>query len=187
MKATELAGASGSARASGIDHISATQKRPSADSWHRWEWLISAIWLVFLIFPLFAAVTAPVDLVWRALTVVALLMFGAVYAWSFVQIGRCQGTKDRLGIAFFVPLVLITLLVIPVINWNALGLVPFLVAFSSFFFSRFIGVSVIISGLAICAVGIVVYSPAIWVFPGIILMVGISTQLISVLDEKQSE
>ncbi len=159
------------------------------DPWERFGWVMSSVWLVFLIFPLFAVISADTDWLWRGAAIAGLVVFGSVYVRAFIQLGRGVSLPRRraLGVSNFLGLAVLTVAISPVITWNALGLFPFLVAFASFFFTRTTGIVIIAAALALTAVGIVIGGPTVWVYPGIILLVGVTTQLVSTLDKRQAE
>jgi len=59
-------------------HIATVASMDVRNPWERYGWVMSSIWLVFLIFPLVAALTEPTDWVWRIVAVALILAFGVV-------------------------------------------------------------------------------------------------------------
>lgn len=159
------------------------------DPWDRWGWLMSTIWLVFLLFPFFAALNAPTGWVWRVATIVGLVVFAAVYTEAFIRLSHGNDARRHrhISLSRFSVLVVLSLAMSPVLQWNALGLTPFLISFGSFFFTTRITLGLIGIALTLAGVGIWLGGPEVWVFPGIILLVGVSTQLVSNLDRRQHE
>ena len=49
--------------------------RDTQNPWERHGWIMAAIWLVFLMFPLTSAFTVQTSWVWRAFAIVAILAF----------------------------------------------------------------------------------------------------------------
>lgn len=165
------------------------RKEANRDPWERFGWVMSSIWLVFLIFPLVAALNAPTAWVWRAVAIVLLLTFGVVYVRAFIRLGHhlSQAQQRSLGVSRFLILGALTLATVPIIAWQAVGLLPFMVAFSSFFFTRRTALMVIAASLVLTGLGIVLGGPELWILPGVVLLVGVSTQLVSTLDRHQDE
>ncbi len=101
--------------------------------WQRYGWLYSGIWLVFLVFPLAAAVTAPVGPVQRAVTIGLMVAFAAVYLRGFLL-------QDRLSADAVVPMVWrylaamagLALLTVPTVGVEALGMAAFMCSFAIF-------------------------------------------------------
>ncbi len=140
-------------------------------------------------FPLVAALNAPTAWVWRIVAIALLLTFGAVYVRAFLVLGHTLTSAQhrRLGISRFLALSALTLATVPIIEWQAVGLLPFMVAFSSFFFIRRVALVVIATSLVLTGLGIVLGGPELWILPGVVLLVGVSTQLVSTLDRHQGE
>lgn len=102
---------------------------PPDDPWARFGWLMGAIWLVFLVFPLAGAAAADRPVPVRVLAVVGILVFGAVYLyamWRDDQPGARDGWWYPWG--YLVALVALAVATIPVIGLGALGLVPFVLS-----------------------------------------------------------
>lgn len=162
---------------------------PLKDPWERWGWLMSTIWLVFLLFPFFAALNAPTAWGWRIATIAGLVAFALVYTEAFVRLSHVKSAARYrvLGLSRFAILVVLSVAMAPVLEWNALGLAPFLVSFGSFFFTTRATLGIMGLALTLAGLGIWLGGPEVWVFPGIIVLVGVSTQLVSNLDRRQHE
>lgn len=76
---------------------------------------------------------------------------------------------------------------VPIIEWQAVGVTPYMVAFSSFFFARRTALVVIATSLVLTGSGIWLGGPELWILPGVVLLVGVSTQLVATLDRRQGE
>lgn len=139
----------------------ATAKSPEAKKgpWERFGWLLAAVWLVFLIYPVLAllesrAATALVALGWlgtAAFAVIYLIGFsvGMRIAWD---------SSHSLVFKLFIAALLAVAATIPAIGWNATSFLPFLMSYVSYGFSRVwhwvatvIGVSIMLfeTGLAL--------------------------------------
>lgn len=90
---------------------------------------MATVWLVFLGFPLWAAIVVPATVAGRAAAVALVLAFGGYY-FLIWRHPRPERSWWNLGV-----LSAIALLTYPLIGMNALGMAPFLVAFSAFAFT----------------------------------------------------
>lgn len=100
------------------------QPRLPRSPWERWGWVVAGIWLVFLIYPVLETVQAEVPVAARVLTLVGLAAFAGVYllGWSW---------WGGHALKIWVALVVLGLATVPVIGIGAIGLTPFLGAFSA--------------------------------------------------------
>lgn len=174
---------------SGPEATAARRPVLGKDPWERYGWLMSTIWLIFLLFPLASVLYAPVAWEWRAIGVLLIGVFGVVFTLAFMRLEHCQdrSQRGRLGASAFAVLSVLGVCLAAVIGWSALGVTPFLVSFASFFFARRTGLALSAAMLVLAGVGIWQGGPELWVFPGIILLVTVSTQLIATLDRRQRE
>ncbi len=165
------------------------RKTDLRNPWEKYGWVMSSIWLVFLIFPLVAALNAPTAWVWRLVAIALVIVFGAVYVRAFIALGHTLTAKQHrsLGVSRFLVLGALGLAMAPVIGWQAVGVTPFMVAFSSFFFTRRVALGVIVAALVLTGLAIVFGGPELSILPAIVLLVGVSTQLVNTLDRHQGE
>lgn len=160
------------------------------DPWERFGWLMGAIWLVFLGFPIAASVAAPHDLVWRVAGVLVILAFGGTYVYGFVLISRSEtwGQVSRQGWRYLLVLMALVLATSLVIGLEALSMVTFVVAFGMFTLR-------LRTALALAALGIL--GPALllvalggfreyWFFLPIVGLVATATGLVRVLEQRQA-
>lgn len=99
------------------------------DPWARFGWLLGAVWLVFLVFPLAAAAAADTSLAGRIAGVALVLLFGAVYLATMWWDDQPSARESRVypwGI--LAVLLLLALATVPVIGLGVFGLVPFLLS-----------------------------------------------------------
>lgn len=68
---------------------------PELDAWSRWGWLMSAVWLVFMVFPVLDLLQTPRPLHLTTLGWVVNVVFVAVYVHGFVVVDR-PATAARL-------------------------------------------------------------------------------------------
>lgn len=110
------------------------------DPWERFGWLMAVIWLVFLLYPLFALLGSDAPLAWVVVGWIALVAFIVVYVAGFVMGMRSGGglgrpVATRQWVAFGL-LILFTLLAIPSVGGNALSFLPFVMSFASYGLTR---------------------------------------------------
>lgn len=158
-----------------------------ADPWERFGWLMGAIWLVFLAFPIISLATADTPLVWRVLGIGGILTFGATYIRGFMVIGR-QDTWDqvvRTGVRYLVVLVLITAALTPVLGLGVLSHLPYIVALGMFSLPMVWAFGVAAAAILTCV--LVPFSwgalADMWYFVLIICLVSIATGLVRVFDQ----
>ena len=92
--------------------------------WERWAWVTAGIWLVFLVYPVREAVEADAGPASRAVTLGFLAVFAAVYLLGYAR-WREHSLTVWLG------LVALGLATVPVIGIEAIGLTPYVGAFSA--------------------------------------------------------
>ena len=162
--------------------------RDTQNPWERFGWVMGAIWLVFLLFPLVSAVTVDTSWAGHVLAVAAILGFAGVYIYGFVRLGHIEEWTqvNRLGWRVLAVLLLLTAAAASVIGLSALGMVTFLVAFAVFTLPLTSALAIGVAG-----VGAAVLVPLSlgafeenWFFVPIVLMVGISTGVIRVLEQR---
>jgi two-component system sensor histidine kinase DesK len=142
---------------------------------------MASVWLVFLIFPLSAALSIP-EVAWRIAAVLVVAAFGVFYFWIWRK-PREDRTWANLG-----ALALLTCASYPLIGLNALSLVPFLVAYSAFAFSTRVSYALMALWLSVTAALLAFSSAAQWWF--MILPAGIvalMTGVIRFIDDRQQQ
>lgn len=164
---------------------------PAEDSrspWERYEWVMSAFWLVFLIFPLEATLAADTDPVWRDLALAGIAAFAGVYVAGFVRIGKAETRSEvtRIGRWHLVAMVVLTMLVGLVIELEALGMAAFVVAFAMFTLPL-VGALALGAGVVALAVLLPWWQgrlDELWGFIPLLLMVGAFTAIIRVIEDR---
>ncbi|MGL5809612.1 MAG: sensor histidine kinase, partial [Nocardioides sp.] len=104
------------------------------DPWDRYGWVMAAVWLIFLVFPIIDTVTQPAPRWVRAVTIGAILLFAAAYLRAVVLVNRAESRPigRRVGLGYGAVLVALALVVGSAIGSNALGMVPFVVSLGMF-------------------------------------------------------
>ncbi|MGJ9411177.1 histidine kinase [Aeromicrobium sp. CF4.19] len=170
---------------------SSAEQGDADDPWERFGWIMGAIWLVFLAFPVVGSVEADTAWGWRLVSIASIVAFAAVYVDSFIRLDSWDTWTDvhRFGWRRLAALVLLCTAPALVIGVGALGMLPFLVAFSMFSLQlrAALGVSAV-ALLTAVAVPVALGSFAeYWFFTLIVVLVLVTTCLVRVLDERGSE
>jgi two-component system, NarL family, sensor histidine kinase DesK len=165
--------------------------RDAQDPWERYGWIMGAIWLVFLMFPLTSAFTVETSWVWRVLAIAAILAFAAVYVYGFIRIGGTEtwAEVNRFGLRCLAALLSLTVVTALVIGINALGMVTFLIAFAMFSLPLTAALGIGVVGVAVAvlvplAMGVLGET---WYFIPILVMVGVGTAVVRVLEQRGTE
>lgn len=159
------------------------------DPWDKYGWSIGVVWLGFLGFPAYAAMTASTAWGWRLVTLVLIAGFGAVYAYGSWRASRedTMAQVRRTGWRYVAAMVLIMALVLPVARMQTLGMVTFVVAFGMFTLPLGWALGVFAAGLAATiawpyAEGVLSDT---WLLTLIVVMVGVSTLTVRLVEVRQ--
>ena len=106
-----------------MSHSLATTTAPHSP-WERWAWVIAAIWLVFLAYPVIETLQTDASTPVKGLVLTLIAAYAVIYllGWSVWR-------EHALKIWFV--MLLIGLATVPVIGIEAIGLTPYLGAFSA--------------------------------------------------------
>jgi two-component system sensor histidine kinase DesK len=167
------------------------------DPWQRFGWLMSVIWLVFLGFPLAAALTA--DRSWALRVTAALLVvtFAAVYVHGFVRMSRTDSWIEVAGWGWHYVAVLAVHVcaVFALIGFEGLGMLPFLVSMGMFALPMRLAFVVFGIVVALAGVGAATFGlpwsaegeAGPWFLVAIVVLVGTVTAITRVLDQLGSQ
>lgn len=101
--------------------------------WERYGWLLGAVWLVFLVFPIMQLLDSSANLGWRAIGWVAIVLFAALFvAGMAVGMRTGWGSVSRPVVIIFGAMIICQIMTVPAIGWGALGLLPFLMSYASY-------------------------------------------------------
>lgn len=109
----------------------------SKDPVERYGWLLAAVWLVFLVYPVMAAIGADRPVWARAVTVGIILAFAATYLRSMTGFESGMESDEWFSVLgrqawlWMGALLGWVALTIPVLGLDALGLVPFVISFAA--------------------------------------------------------
>ncbi len=112
-----------------------SRTQPARDPWERYGWLLWSVWLVFLAFPLGAALGADRTGWVRAVAVAAVVGFAATYVVATLRLSRGRGSAHEPAVVLAV-LLFLGLATVPAIGIEAISVVPFLQSFSMFALPR---------------------------------------------------
>ncbi|QIK75082.1 sensor histidine kinase [Nocardioides piscis] len=104
--------------------MSARQPRSVVDPWERWGWVVASIWLVFLIYPVTEALQVDSSVPVKALALGLIATYAAIYllGWSVWR---------RHALRIWFAMLALLLATMPIIGVEAIGLTPYLGAFSA--------------------------------------------------------
>lgn len=161
------------------------------DPWERLGWVMGAVWVLFLVFPLASASTADVPWVWRALAAAGILAFGVVYLHGLVRNARTRdrGRMARQAWTYLAVMVALQAGSGLVIGADAVYLLPFVMSFATFALP-------LRTGLVVSAAGVVASVVVPWLlgelrpmlgFVPIVVLVAVITAVIRAINERQAE
>lgn len=168
------------------DPDTAPRGLPSRDPWEKFGWLMGVVWLVFLVFPVVSVLR--VDPLWvRCVGLVVLASFAMVVIHGYARLARDKRGSLlanrwlHLGV-----MVLLGAALGWVIDTNALGTLPYLVAYAMFAFTLPVAVAIGTSGLVLTVLLPLVQGTFAerWIFVLIVLMVLVVTLVIRVVDQR---
>lgn len=161
------------------------------DPWDRYGWVMAAIWLIFLAYPLVAAATLDTGWVWRVVGVLLIVAYAAVYLHGFIRLPIVCSQKEQtaLGIRHLAVMLGLIALAALVVGWDALGMTPFLVSFAMFTLPlRWAGGVYGTTLLAVLALPLAAGLFAELFFFGIIVGgVGVATGVVRFFDERSAD
>lgn len=136
---------SGSSAPLAAEHPGRTQRGkagctgPAKDPWARYGWLMAAIWLVFLFYPIVVLLRHESPVEWEVLAWVGLAAFVAVYLAGFqVAMGKGSPRSEPIAVQWwcFAALILCVLLTVPALKFDIVSFLPFLMSFASYGLTR---------------------------------------------------
>lgn len=140
-------------------HASLDERDPEAQFWNRWGWMLSGVWIVFLVFPILDLINRPYSTTVRIIGFVLLAVFAVTYLRGYAKyswvVGH-GGTRACPARTRFLVLVGIVLLALPVTGLSALGLIPFVTSFAAFLLTRrWIQITYVVAAVTVIGVPLV--------------------------------
>ena len=93
--------------------------------WERWGWAMAVVWLGFLFFPIAGVWESDIPVAAKVATLAAIVLFAVLYVLGFSVVAQ------RHALAVLVGMALCMVATVPVLGINALGMTPYLGAFSA--------------------------------------------------------
>ena len=93
--------------------------------WARWGWAMAVVWLGFLFFPVVGVWESDAPAAAKAATIAAIAVFAVLYVLGFSVV------PERLALAVLAAMALCMVATVPVLGIDALGMTPYLGAFSA--------------------------------------------------------
>ena len=128
----------------------------AGSAWQRYGWVMAAVWMVFLVYPLMALLRSTAERGWIIAGWVGLVTFVVVYVAGFVNGmsfsggGLTRPPRPVQWVAFAVQ-ILCAVVTIPAVGGNALSFVPFIMSFASYGLTRTAHWSTIAASIAVTA------------------------------------
>lgn len=124
--------------------------------WERFGWIMAAIWLVFLAYPVLALLASDAEQGWIITGWIALSAFVVIYVAGFVNGmsfggGGLVAPPKPIQWAVFVALIVCAGLTIPATGGSALSFVPFIMSFASYGLTRTAHWSTIAASITVTA------------------------------------
>lgn len=161
------------------------------DPWERLGWLMGAVWVVFLYFPLAAAAGADTSQVWRAVGVALIAAFGVVYLAGLVRTSRMEDWDDvvRAGWTHLVVMVALQLASALVVDVRAVFLLPFVVSYANFTLPLRAAATVSVASVAASVLVPLATGDLreMGFFVAIVVMVAVFTLVVRVVNQRQAE
>ena len=102
--------------------------------WRNLRWVFTAVWLIFLAYPIGAVATSDHSPATKAIGFALLTLFALSYLWASVYLLTGRSATDLRGVPLFALLALLMVGLLPIIGENAFGAAPFLMVVAAFCF-----------------------------------------------------
>lgn len=167
----------------------------TADPWERFGWVMGAIWLVFLAFPIAAVVTSDRPWALRALGLALIVGFAVVYVHGLIRMGRTEQGSDiaAWGWRYVVAMSIMMLATVALVGTEGIGMMPFVVAMGTFVLP--LRAALAVFGAAIAATAGAAWTVGrpftadggAWFLVLIVALVGAVCLVVRVLDQRGAE
>lgn len=165
------------------DAASATEADAAPSSmWHRFGWVMAAIWIVFLVFPYQAVLESQRGTPAKVAAQVGVIAFAVVYVGGQIWLARLGRRNVRTRWLIFVALVLIGAGTTPVLGLAVLGYVPYLVSYAALSLPQPASLGIFVAGAA-SSIGLPLLMGQMGNYgflSVIVLLVGIMTTLVRI-------
>jgi two-component system sensor histidine kinase DesK len=163
------------------------------DPWERFGWVMGAIWLVFLAFPITGVLTSDRPGALRALGVVLIVGFAAIYVHGLVRSSRIERWSVAAGSLYVVTLSTLMVITILLAGAQGIGMMPFVVAMAVFVLP--LRAALAVFGAAIVATGVAAWTIGrpftddgdLWFLVLIVTLVGTICLVVRMLERRGAE
>lgn len=165
------------------------------DPWDRFGWVMGAIWLVFLAFPVVAAITSDRPPWVRALAVTLIAVYAAVYVHALVWLGRVGQPEERFrrGWRYAAAMTALLVLTVLAIGLDASWMATFVVALGMSVLPRRGAIAVFLAAVLASVViawssgrptsGPYTETEGAWYLVLLITVVGVATGAVRLIDD----
>lgn len=150
-----------------------------ASVWRKYGWIMAAVWLVFLVYPIISLVNSTADTGWIVTGWIALVSFVLIYVCGFLN--GMSGSGGGLTTAprpiqwvAFAALIVCAPLTIPAAGGNALSFVPFIISFASYGLTRLAHWVTIAVGIGV-TLAVVLFAPGGAEYVSVFVIIGLLT------------
>jgi two-component system sensor histidine kinase DesK len=163
------------------------------DPWERFGWVMGAIWLVFLAFPITAVLNSDRPGAFRALGVVLIVGFAAVYVHGLMRSSRAERWSVVAGSLYVTTLSTLMLITVVLVGAEGIGMMPFVAAMAIFVLPLRAALGVF--GAAIVATAVAAWTVGrpftddggLWFLVLIVTLVGAVCLVVRVLERRGAE
>ncbi|WP_288799538.1 sensor histidine kinase [Arsenicicoccus cauae] len=123
------------------------------DPWSRYGWVMAAVWLAFLGFPVIEVLRESAPTWLKVVALAAIASFAFVYVWAMNRLWAFgEGRRvNPAAVRWYALLIALCLVTVPVLGVEAVGMAPFLLSFAMFTFPmrHAFGISAVLLALAV--------------------------------------
>lgn len=155
----------------------------------RFGWLLGAIWVIFLIYPMLGIVYSDTPGPWKAAGVAITVAFGVVYVAALAALDRIESPQIDRRFLVFLCLVLLAVVTIPYLRLGALGFLPYLVSYSMLALPRPFAYT-----LFVLSLGMTIVLPIAarmlgdwWFMAVIVVLTGFITLFVRIMEEREAQ
>lgn len=157
--------------------------------WQRYGWVMGAVWLVFLAFPVIGVLTSDEPRAQVVGALVAFVLFAGVYVHGLVRINTTRPDSARVGAGHLVVMVALLLVVHALVGQYSLGGGTYVVALAMFVLPLRPAVVIAVAAAVVTA-AVTLASGSFgdsWFLTGIVVIVGILTGVVRLVEERAAD
>lgn len=166
-------------------------RTPDTDPWNQYGWLMGAIWLVFLGFPIMSILRSGHSTAWQVVGIVIVAVYAVVYLHGLIRLDHELTDRQaaRLGAAHLVVMGVLMAALMPLIGIEAFGTLTFIVALGVLTQPLRVGAGICCAAVALClVVGVISGDIGMGLlFAGICSLVSVAVLMVRVVEERRIE